>query len=303
MKPVEARKLISKFVNNESIEVAYQSFFIQGGLEELYVSFADFCIGKKVNEKNVQATFYEFIKDLKANLTAEQKDTFIYSMPKKKNREADMPYLVRNKMNIPPAPKAEVIRGDLSASNLKGDTSSHFQEIMARIKEKVSNLTNGLDFARLCCEGLAKGITTKMDYRTGSGYIARFWEENKSDLRLLDQAAFVCQFLGYDSIPIDFKKGEFSKQFILRHFKRIISNRDLPINSWRYWFIELTGDRRDKIFKFYNRKLSRIEINEIFRDFYDQAKDKHETKQDLYNHFDRWFAKINFKYLHQNNDI
>ena len=301
MKPTEAKKLITKFVNNESLEVAYKSYFIQGGLEELYVSFADFCIGQRVNEKNVQATFKEFIKELRANLTEEQKTTLTYSKPFKKNHEVDRPYLVRDKIYIPTPPKAEVIRGDLSHSKSKDGTLPHFKEIMARIKEKVANLTNGADFARLCCDGLAKGITRKMDYRVGSRFITKFWEDNK-DNPILPKAVFVCQFLGYDSIPLDFEKGEFNEEFILRHFKRIISNKDLPINSWRYWFIDLTGDRRSQIFNFYQKRLSRLEINEIFIDFYDQNKDRHESKEELYKHFDRWFNKINFKYLHQNND-
>lgn len=299
MKISEAKKLL-RLIENEIIDNAYQNHFIEGGLEELYVCFTDFCLDKKVNEKNVKAIFYDFINSLRKNSTLEhQHELSLVNV--KKSPLGQKPYLVRNKIYIPP-PKTETpFLAVLSDSNIKVDTLHHLKEIMAQIKGKGANLTNEGTFARLCCNGLAKGITTKMDYRTGSGFITRFWQENKENKDLLAKAAFVCQLLGYNSTPIDFLKGEFNEQFILSHFKTLI-NQKIDFNSWRSWFIDLTGDRRDYLVKFYKRKLSRLDINEIFRDFYEIGKGKHETKQDLYNHFDRWFAKINWKYFPQSID-
>ena len=299
MKISEAKKLL-RLIENEIIDNAYQNHFIEGGLEELYVCFTDFCLDKKVNEKNVKAIFYDFINSLRKNSTSEhQHELSLVNV--KKSPLGHMPYVVRNKIYIPP-PKTETpFLAVLSDSNIKVDTLHHLKEIMAQIKGKGANLTNGGTFTRLCCNGLAKGITTKMDYRTGSGFITRFWQENKENKDLLAKAAFVCQLLGYNSTPIDFLKGEFNEQFILSHFKTLI-NQKIDFNCWRSWFIDLTGDRRDYLVKFYKRKLSRLDINEIFRDFYEISKDKHETKLDLYNHFDRWFNKINFKYFNQNID-
>ena len=300
MNTKEAKKVL-RLLDENLLDNVYKEFFITGGMEELYICFADFCEipYQKINEKNIKTLFFRFSESLRNNSKQEQNDTILFSMPFSKSpRVEQKPYVVRNKIYIPPAKTETPFLGDLSHSNIKVDTLHHLKEIMAQIKGKVANLTNGGAFVRLCCNGLAKGITTKMDYRTGSGFIARFWQENKGNKDLLAKAAFVCQLLGYNSTPIDFLKGEFNEEFVLSHFKTLI-NQKIDFNSWRSWFIDLTGDRRDYLVKFYKRKLSRLDINEIFRDFYEIGKDKHETKDDLYKHFDRWFAKINWKYFPQ----
>lgn len=303
MKPKDVKKFL-KYIGEEILDNAYEKYFIEGGMEELIVCFADYLLSssKILNERNSKALFFSFLKDLDSNESyskSEHQDAFSFSMPIFKSpRVEQKPYVVRNKIYIPPPKTETLFLAVLSDSNIKVDTLHHLKEIMAQIKGKGANLANEGTFTRLCCNGLAKGITTKMDYRTGSGFITRFWQENKKNKDLLAKAAFVCQLLGYNSTPIDFLKGEFNEQFILSHFKTLI-NQKIDFNCWRNWFIDLTGDRRDYLVKFYKRKLSRLDINEIFRDFYEIGKDKHETKQDLYNHFDRWFAKINWKYFPQ----
>lgn len=294
----EAKKVL-RLLDQNLLDNVYEKFFITGGMEELYICFADFIDipYQKINEKNIKTLFNAFVKDL----DKEKKDNTFFSLYAKKTS----PNLIlrsdeQNQIYIPPPQNDKPFLAVLSPPNNRVDTLCHFKEIMAQIKEKRANLENREQFVRSCCKGLAKGVTFEMDYRVGSGFIARFWDENKD---ILDKALFVCQFVGYRSIPINFRNGGFSRQFILTTYDGLLKQRiTIDFNSWQSWFVDLTGDRRDYLVSFYNRKLGRLDINQIFRDFYEAANNKHDNKEDLYRHFDRWFAKLNFKYFPQSID-